>query len=262
MVRAIEEHMPTERAEPTHFGYRAVPLEEKQALVDDVFHAVARRYDLMNDLMSAGLHRAWKDALVSKLRPPKGEREFRLLDVAGGTGDVAIRVIEAVGRGVKATIADVNGEMLAVGRERAANAGLAGRIEYIEANAEALPFPAKHFDAVTIAFGIRNVPRIEAALSEMYRVLKPGGHFLCLEFSTVDVPGLDALYDLYSFRVVPEIGRLVVGDSEPYRYLVESIRRFPDRESFAGMMRKSGFSRVAATPLTGGMVALHSGWRL
>ena len=262
MVRAIEENMPTERAEPTHFGYRAVPLEEKQALVDDVFHAVARRYDLMNDLMSAGLHRAWKDALVSKLRPPKGEREFRLLDVAGGTGDVAIRVIEAGGRGVAATIADVNGEMLAVGRERAANAGLAGRIEYIEANAEALPFPAKHFDAVTIAFGIRNVPRIEVALSEMYRVLKPGGHFLCLEFSAVDVPGLDALYDLYSFHVVPEIGRLVVGDSEPYRYLVESIRRFPDRESFAGMMRKSGFSRVAATPLTGGMVALHSGWRL
>jgi demethylmenaquinone methyltransferase/2-methoxy-6-polyprenyl-1,4-benzoquinol methylase len=262
MVRAIEENMPTERAEPTHFGYRAVPLEEKQALVDDVFHAVARRYDLMNDLMSAGLHRAWKDALVSKLRPPKGEREFRLLDVAGGTGDVAIRVIEAGGRGVKATIADVNGEMLAVGRERAAIAGFAGRIEYIEANAEALPFPAKHFDAVTIAFGIRNVPRIEVALSEMYRVLKPGGHFLCLEFSAVDVPGLDALYELYSFRVVPEIGRLVVGDSEPYRYLVESIRRFPDRESFAGMMRKSGFSRVAATPLTGGMVALHSGWRL
>ena len=151
MVRAIEETMPTERAEPTHFGYRAVPLEDKQALVDDVFHAVARRYDLMNDLMSAGLHRAWKDALVSKLRPPKGEREFRLLDVAGGTGDIAIRVIEAGGRGVEATIADVNGEMLAVGRERAANAGLAGRIDYIEANAEALPFPAKRFDAVSIA---------------------------------------------------------------------------------------------------------------
>ena len=262
MVRAIEDDMPPERAEPTHFGYRAVPLNEKQALVDDVFHAVARRYDLMNDLMSAGLHRAWKDVLVSKLRPPKGEREFRLLDVAGGTGDIAIRVVAAGGRGVMASIADVNGEMLAVGRERAANAGLAGRIDYIEANAEALPFPAKHFDAVSIAFGIRNVPRIEAALSEMYRVLKPGGHFLCLEFSAVDVPGLDALYDLYSFRVVPEIGRLVVGDSEPYRYLVESIRRFPDRESFAGMMRKSGFSLVAATPLTGGMVALHSGWRL
>ena len=255
----IEETMPSEE---THFGFRPVPLDDKQALVDDVFHAVARRYDLMNDLMSAGLHRAWKDALVSRLRPPKSARTFALLDLAGGTGDVALRAIAAGGRGVQATIADPNGEMLAVGRERAAAAGLSGRIEFVEANAETLPFPAKRFDAVTIAFGIRNVPRIEAALDEIYRVLKPGGHFLSLEFSAVDVPGFDTLYDLYSLRVIPEIGRLVVGDSEPYRYLVESIRRFPDREAFAAMVRKAGFARVAATPLTGGVVALHSGWRL
>jgi demethylmenaquinone methyltransferase/2-methoxy-6-polyprenyl-1,4-benzoquinol methylase len=152
--------------------------------------------------------------------------------------------------------------MLAVGRERAEAGRFGGRIEFVEANAEALPFPAAHFDAVTIAFGIRNVPRIETALAEMHRVLKHGGRFLCLEFSQVDVPALEELYEAYSFRVIPEIGRLVTGDADSYRYLVESIRRFPDRETFAGMMRKAGFARVEATPLTGGIVALHSGWRL
>jgi demethylmenaquinone methyltransferase/2-methoxy-6-polyprenyl-1,4-benzoquinol methylase len=251
----------TDRAD-THFGFRAVPLEDKQRLVDDVFHAVARRYDLMNDLMSGGLHRAWKDALISRLRPPKGERAYRLLDVAGGTGDVALRALEAGGAGMRATVADPNADMLAVGRERAERSRFAERIAFVEANAEALPFPDRHFDAVTIAFGIRNVPRIETALSEMHRVLRIGGRFLCLEFSHVDVPALEALYEQYSFRVIPEIGRLVVGDAEPYRYLVESIRRFPDRAAFAGMMRAAGFARVAATPLTGGVVALHAGWRL
>jgi demethylmenaquinone methyltransferase/2-methoxy-6-polyprenyl-1,4-benzoquinol methylase len=254
--------MPTDRAGASHFGYRTVPLEEKQALVDDVFQTVARRYDLMNDLMSGGLHRAWKDALVSRLRPPRSERAFSLLDVAGGTGDVAFRAVEAGGRKVRATVADVNADMLAVGSARARAHDLGGRIDFVEANAEALPFPDKGFDAVTVAFGIRNVPRIERALGEICRVLKPGGHFLCLEFSAVDVPGLDRLYEFYSFQVIPEIGRLVVGDPDPYRYLIESIRRFPDREDFADMMRKAGFARVTATPLTGGIVALHSGWRL
>ena len=246
-------------SDSTHFGFRSVPLADKQRRVDDVFDKVARRYDLMNDLMSGGLHRAWNEALVAKLRPPRS-RPFALLDVAGGTGDIAFRAVAAGGANVSATVADINGEMLAVGRARAAERGLA--VEFVEANAEALPFAAQRFDAVSIAFGIRNVPRIEAALAEMFRVLKPGGRFLCLEFSRVDVPGLDALYELYSFNVIPELGRLVVGDAEPYRYLVESIRRFPDRETFAGMMRKAGFGRVSATPLTGGIVALHSGWRL
>jgi len=253
--------MSTDRSD-THFGFRTVPLDEKQALVDGVFHKVARRYDIMNDLMSGGLHRAWKDALVSKLRPPKSARSFHLLDLAGGTGDVSFRVAEAGGAGMRATVADINTDMLAVGRERAEKRGLAGQTEFTEANAEALPFHDKSFDAATIAFGIRNVPRIELALSEIYRVLKPGSRFLCLEFSSTQTPGLDALYELYSFRVIPEIGRLVAGDAEPYRYLVESIRRFPAPEAFADMMRKAGFSRVNFTPMTGGIVALHSGWRL
>ncbi|HEV1998903.1 MAG TPA: bifunctional demethylmenaquinone methyltransferase/2-methoxy-6-polyprenyl-1,4-benzoquinol methylase UbiE [Xanthobacteraceae bacterium] len=246
----------------THFGFRAVPLEDKQRLVDDVFHKVARRYDLMNDLMSAGLHRAWKDALISKLRPPRSDRPFRLLDVAGGTGDIAVRTIAAGGTGVHASVVDVNADMLTVGRERARSARLGERIEFIQANAEALPFPAGRFDAVTIAFGIRNVPRIETALAEMQRVLKPGGHFLCLEFSSVDVPGLDALYELYSFKVIPEIGRVVAGDAAAYQYLAESIRRFPRPDAFAQLMRTAGFGRVAWNPLTGGIVAIHSGWRL
>ena len=205
----------------THFGFRDVPLSDKQALVDDVFHKVARRYDLMNDLMSGGLHRAWKDALVTAINPPKSDREFALLDVAGGTGDVSFRTIEAGGAGTRATVADINAEMLGVGRERAMRRGLDDVVTFVDANAEALPFPDKSFDAVSIAFGIRNVPRIDVALAEMHRVLKLGGRFLCLEFSNVDVPGLDALYELYSFNVVPALGRAIVGDAEPYRYLVE-----------------------------------------
>ena len=249
-------------SDTTHFGFRDVPLADKQRRVDEVFHKVARRYDLMNDLMSGGLHRAWKDALITALGPTKSARTYELLDVAGGTGDIAFRAVAAGGPNVRAIVADINGDMLAVGRARAKQRGLSGRVEFVEANAEALPFTERRFDAVTIAFGIRNVPRIEAALAEMFRVLKPGGRFLCLEFSKVDVPGLDAVYEAYSFRVIPEIGRVVAGDAEAYRYLVESIRRFPDRETFAAMMRKAGFGRVVATPMSGGIVALHSGWRL
>jgi len=246
----------------THFGFREVPLGEKQALVDDVFHKVAQRYDLMNDLMSAGLHRAWKDALVTAINPPKSEREFTLLDVAGGTGDISFRTIAAGGPGTRATVADINADMLGVGRERAYAQALDDVVTFVDANAEALPFPDKSFDAVSIAFGIRNVPRIDVALKEMHRVLRLGGRFLCLEFSNVDVPGLDALYELYSFNVVPALGRLVAGDAEPYRYLVESIRRFPRPNAFADMMRAAGFARVSHRVMSGGIVALHSGWRL
>ena len=248
-------------AETAHFGSRQVPLEDKQGLVDDVFHSVARRYDLMNDLMSLGLHRAWKNALVTAVNPPK-TRPFALLDIAGGTGDVAFRVIESGGPDTRATVCDINADMLDVGRGRAAARALEGTVTFAEANAELLPFADRSFDAVTIAFGIRNVPRIEQALAEAYRVLKIGGKFLCLEFSAVDVPGLDRLYELYSFNVIPALGRLVAGDAESYRYLVESIRRFPDPQTFAAMLRTAGFARVSFQPMTGGIVALHSGWRL
>jgi demethylmenaquinone methyltransferase/2-methoxy-6-polyprenyl-1,4-benzoquinol methylase len=252
------------RASDTHFGFRNVSLGDKQAMVDDVFHSVARRYDLMNDLMSAGLHRAWKEVLVTAVNPPTNDRPFALLDLAGGTGDVAFRVAAAGGTGTRVTVADINTDMLAVGRERALQSTdpTADHVTFTEGNAEALPFPDRSFDAVTIAFGIRNVPRIEVALAEVHRVLKIGGRFLCLEFSAVDVPGLDRLYDTYSFNVIPAVGRAVTGDAEAYRYLVESIRRFPKPTMFAEMMRTAGLRRVSFERLTGGIVALHSGWRL
>jgi demethylmenaquinone methyltransferase/2-methoxy-6-polyprenyl-1,4-benzoquinol methylase len=248
--------------ENTHFGYREVPLDEKQGLVDGVFRSIASRYDLMNDLMSGGLHRAWKDALVTAVDPPKRDQAFALLDLAGGTGDIAFRVVGAGGAGTRATVADINEEMLAVGRTRAAERGLDDVVTFVDGNAEALPFADRSFDAATIAFGIRNVPRIDVALREAYRVLRTGGRFLCLEFSTVDVPGLDAIYDLYSFNVIPALGRAVTGDAEAYRYLVESIRRFPRPDTFADMIRAADFGRVSHRVLSGGIVALHSGWRL
>jgi len=246
--------------ETTDFGFREVPLADKQARVDDVFRSVAGRYDLMNDLMSGGLHRIWKDVLVTAVNPPRGERPFALLDVAGGTGDVALRVLAAGGGGTRATVLDVNADMLAIGRARAAARGLAAT--FVEGNAEALPFADNSYDAVTIAFGIRNVPRIAAALADAYRVLRIGGRFLCLEFSQVDMPGLDTLYDFYSFNVIPALGRIVANDAPAYRYLVESIRRFPPPTAFADMLRTAGFARVSFARMTGGIVALHSGWRL
>jgi demethylmenaquinone methyltransferase/2-methoxy-6-polyprenyl-1,4-benzoquinol methylase len=239
-----------------------VPLADKQALVDDVFHSVASRYDLMNDLMSGGLHRAWKDVLANTVNPPKGNRPFKLLDVAGGTGDIALRVAQAGGTGTRVTVLDINADMLAVGRTRALDRGYDDVVTFVDGNAEALPFPERSFDAVTIAFGIRNVPRIDHALKEAFRVCRTGGRFLCLEFSSVDVPGLDALYDLYSFNVIPTLGRMVTGDGDAYRYLVESIRRFPHPEAFAQMMRDAGFARAGFERMAGGIVALHSGWRL
>jgi demethylmenaquinone methyltransferase/2-methoxy-6-polyprenyl-1,4-benzoquinol methylase len=246
----------------THFGEQTVPLSDKQGLVDDVFHSVARRYDLMNDLMSGGLHRAWKDALVTAVNPPQGETAFSLLDLAGGTGDIALRVAEAGGTGTRVTVCDINADMLTVGAERAIERGLDDRVTFEQGNAEELPYPDRSFDCVTIAFGIRNVPRIPHALEEAYRVLRLGGRFLCLEFSSVDVPGLDALYELYSFNVIPAIGRAVTGDREAYQYLVESIRKFPKPKAFARMLEQAGFRRVSFTPMTGGVVALHSGWKL
>ena len=246
----------------THFGFRDVPLGEKQTLVNDVFHSVASRYDLMNDLMSVGLHRVWKDIMINALNPPRADTRFALLDVAGGTGDVAFRAAKASGSGFRATVCDINSDMLDVGRQRAAARHLDDRVSFVEGNAEALAFPDRHFDGYTIAFGIRNVPRIDLALREAYRVLRPGGRFLCLEFSSVDVPGLDRIYDLFSFKVIPPLGRAVTGDAESYQYLVESIRKFPKPSAFAEMIRSAGFSRVTWQSLSGGIVALHSGWRL
>jgi demethylmenaquinone methyltransferase/2-methoxy-6-polyprenyl-1,4-benzoquinol methylase len=248
-------------AETAHFGSRQVPLQAKQALVDDVFRSVARRYDIMNDLMSVGLHRAWKNALVTAVNSPK-DLPFSVLDIAGGTGDVAFRIVESGGAQTRVTVCDINADMLAVGRERAVRSGAEQSVTFTEANAEELPFADRSFDAATIAFGIRNVPRIERALAEAYRVLKIGSRFVCLEFSSVDVPGLDRLYDFYSFNVIPALGRMVVGDAESYRYLVESIRRFPKPQAFAAMLRAAGFARVSFQAMSGGIVTLHSGWRL
>jgi demethylmenaquinone methyltransferase/2-methoxy-6-polyprenyl-1,4-benzoquinol methylase len=253
---------PATAPETTHFGFEDVPLADKQGRVNRVFGGVASRYDLMNDLMSGGLHRAWKSSLITALSLPRSARAFRLLDVAGGTGDITLRALKRGGPGVQVTLSDINPDMLAVGRERVEAAGFAGRVTITEANAEDLPFEDSTFDAVTIAFGLRNVPRMDKALGEFRRVLKPGGHFLCLEFSTVDAAVLDKIYDAYSFRVIPEIGRAVAGDAQSYRYLVESIRKFPKPDDLADMMRAAGLSRVAYTPYTGGIAALHSGWRL
>ena len=244
------------------FGFEAVAPDERQARVNSVFANVAKRYDLMNDLMSGGLHRLWKSDFVSLLAPPKGPSPFRLLDVAGGTGDIALRVLRRGGPGCSAVICDISPEMLEVGQRRVEKAGFADRVRLVEGNAEALAFDDKSFDAYTIAFGIRNVTRIDAALREAYRVLKPGGRFLCLEFSEVDVPGLDRLYDFHSFEVIPRLGAAVAGDSDSYRYLVESIRQFPNQETFADMIRDAGFSRVTFRNLTGGVAAIHGGWRV
>jgi demethylmenaquinone methyltransferase/2-methoxy-6-polyprenyl-1,4-benzoquinol methylase len=252
----------TTGGDQTHFGYQSVPLQDKQGHVDDVFRSVARRYDLMNDLMSGGLHRAWKDALVTAVNPPKSERDFRVLDLAGGTGDVACRIVDAGGHGTRVTVCDVNTDMIEVGHERAARRGLDGVVSFEQGNAEELPYPDRSFDCVTIAFGIRNVPRIEQALREAHRVLKIGSRFLCLEFSSVDVPGVDALYELYSFQVIPRVGQAVTGDRDAYQYLVESIRKFPKPKVFARMIEAASFRRASFTPMTGGVVALHSGWRL
>ena len=242
-------------SETVSFGYEQVAPAEKTARVGQVFASVAKRYDLMNDLMSGGLHRGWKDEFVRAVRPRAGEA---ILDMAGGTGDIAFRVAKA---GASVTVADINPAMLDVGRERAAKRGIGGLV-WAEENAETLSFADARFDAYTIAFGIRNVTDIPAALREARRVLRYGGRFFCLEFSTTDWPGFGRVYDAYSERLVPQIGKYVAGDEASYRYLIESIRRFPPMPAFAAMIEAAGFARVAARPILGGLVAIHSGWKV
>jgi demethylmenaquinone methyltransferase / 2-methoxy-6-polyprenyl-1,4-benzoquinol methylase len=245
----------------TDFGFTRVPLENKQALVDKVFHTVADQYDLMNDLMSMGLHREWKNVFVGMARTVRS-RPARHIDVAGGTGDISFRIVEESGRTAHATVVDINADMLAVCRDRALALGLDPYVDTVDANAESLPFPDASFDVYTIAFGIRNVPRIPVALAEAKRVLKKGGRFLCLEFSQVDLPVIERIYDQFSFRIVPPLGRMVTGEAQPYRYLVESIRKFPKAEDFRDMISDAGFRRASFERLTGGVVAIHSGWNL
>ncbi len=243
------------------FGFRDVPEAEKEGLVREVFSSVAARYDLMNDLMSAGVHRIWKDAMVEWLNPRPG---FRCLDVAGGTGDIAFRIAEmARARGGEAdvTVCDINAQMLGEGARRAAEKNESA-IHWVCGDAEKLPVPDAQFDTYTIAFGIRNVTHIEAALREARRVLKPGGRFLCLEFSRVEMPGLDTLYDAYSFKLLPKIGALVAGDENSYRYLAESIRRFPPQSQFARMIGEAGLEQVKIRNLSGGIAAMHSAFRI
>ena len=236
------------------YGYQEVDPAEKTRRVTSVFERVAARYDVMNDLMSGGLHRGWKDEFIRMVKPRSGEA---ILDMAGGTGDIAFRLAR---KGASVTVADINPAMLNVGRERAAKRGIEGLI-WCEENAESLSFGNAVFDAYTIAFGIRNVTDIPAALRSAHRVLKYGGRFFCLEFSTTEWPGFGAVYDAYSHRVVPQIGKYIAKDEEAYRYLVESIRRFPPMAEFAAMIAAAGFSRVATRPILGGLVAIHSGWK-
>ncbi len=255
--------------ETVDFGYQTVSRADKTARVRDVFDSVARRYDVMNDVMSMGLHRLWKDAFVTWLRPRAGQA---VLDVAGGTGDIAFRIARASRGGAEITVADINHAMLRVGRERAGRRRSRGNriagqredaaIRWVCANAETLPFADASFDAVTVAFGVRNMTDKPAALAEMRRVLRPGGRFLCLEFSRLALPGLSPVYDWYSFEAVPRMGALIARDRDSYRYLVESIRMFPDQEAFAGLLREAGLSRVGWRDLAGGIAAMHAGWRL
>jgi demethylmenaquinone methyltransferase/2-methoxy-6-polyprenyl-1,4-benzoquinol methylase len=237
------------------FGYEDVAPEEKTARVRSVFSNVAAKYDLMNDAMSGGMHRLWKDRFVRRVKPRAGEQ---ILDMAGGTGDIAFRLAKS---GASVTVADINPEMLEVGMGRAQQRGIDGLV-WTEANAETLTFPDRFFDAYTIAFGIRNVTDIPAALKEAHRVLRRGGRFFCLEFSTTQWPGFAEIYDAYSHRMVPQLGKLLAGDADSYRYLIESIRRFPDMSTFEAMIRDAGFQRTAVEPMLGGLVAIHSGWKI
>lgn len=241
----------------TDFGFQRIPRGEKTARVRDVFDSVAGRYDVMNDLMSGGLHRLWKAALITWLRP---RPDMHLLDLAGGTGDIAFRFLAAGGGRV--TVADINQEMLSVGKNRARRRHLGSSIEWLCANGESLPVPSASVDAVTCAFGIRNMTNKAQALAEAYRVLKPGGRFLCLEFSRLALPGLGSLYDRYSFEVVPRLGRIVASDEASYRYLAESIRTFPNQDSFAAMIADAGFGNVSYRNLAGGIAAMHSAWHI
>ncbi len=242
-------------SETVSFGYQQVSPEEKTRRVGGVFSSVARSYDRMNDAMSGGMHRLWKDQFVRRIRPRAGEH---FLDMAGGTGDIAFRI---AARGAQVTVSDINADMLGVGQERAEARGIAG-LDWSVQNAETLSFADAMFDGYTIAFGIRNVTHIDRALSEALRVLKPGGRFFCLEFSTVEWPGFRDAYDAYSHHVVPRLGKLIAGDADSYRYLVESIRKFPPMPEFKTMIDAAGFRHTKVEPILGGLVAIHSGWKV
>ncbi len=250
---------PEKSSATTHFGYQQVPVEEKEKRVAGVFHSVAAKYDLMNDLMSFGIHRIWKFFTVQLAGVRRGQR---VLDLAGGTGDLAARFSALVGPEGEVVLADINESMLQVGRDNLTNKGVVGNLEYVQANAECLPFPDDYFDCITIAFGLRNVTDKEAALRSMHRVLKPGGRLLVLEFSKPTVPGLNKLYDAYSFTLLPLMGKLVTNDADSYRYLAESIRMHPDQETLRKMMEEAGFERCDYHNLTGGIVAVHRGFKL
>lgn len=247
-----------QEAETTHFGFQTVKESEKAGLVKGVFDSVADQYDLMNDVMTVGIHRNWKNSLIDSLNPRRG---MKLLDVAGGTGDIAFRFLDAC-KGGHVTVCDINAEMLRVGQKRAAEAGYADRSDFVCGDAMKLPFADREMDAYTIAFGIRNVTRIEEALAEAYRVLKPGGRFLCLEFSPTVVPVLQKGYDAYSFNVMPKMGEMIANDRDSYQYLAESIRRFPAPDAFEAMIKAAGFSRTGYRTMTAGFVAIHSGTRI
>ncbi len=250
---------PPEPPDQASFGYRDVPASEKAGMVRRVFESVAPRYDLMNDLMSAGVHRLWKNALIDVANPRRGER---FLDVAGGTGDIAFRIAKKQGEQADVTVCDINPAMLAVGRDRAIDRGLVKGLTWTTGDAEHLPFPDRSFDGYTIAFGLRNVTDIDQALRDAYRVLKPGGRFHCLEFSKVTSAPMARAYDAYSEKALPFLGKVIARDAESYRYLHESIRRFPPQRDLAKRMKAAGFGNVSWRNMTMGVVALHSGWRL
>ncbi|MDO6563025.1 bifunctional demethylmenaquinone methyltransferase/2-methoxy-6-polyprenyl-1,4-benzoquinol methylase UbiE [Amphritea sp. 1_MG-2023] len=245
-----------ESQDNTHFGFEQVKVDEKQDKVADVFHSVASKYDIMNDLMSGGIHRIWKRQTIEQSGVRRGHK---VLDIAGGTGDLTMRFSRLVGAEGKVVLADINDSMLKVGRDRLMDRGITGNVEFVQANAEALPFPDNTFDCITIAFGLRNVTFKEKALASMARVLKPGGKVMVLEFSKTNNPLLTKAYDLYSFSLLPKIGKLIAGDEESYRYLAESIRMHPDQETLKGMMQEAGLTQCKYQNMTGGIVALHTG---
>jgi len=245
--------------EETHFGFEQVKAEEKAGKVAEVFHSVADKYDVMNDVMSLGVHRLWKRFTLAQTGLKNGQR---VLDLAGGTGDLALKMSRMVGQSGEVVLSDINASMLANGRDRLTDEGVAGNIRYVQANAECLPFPDDYFDCITMAFGLRNVTDKDMALRSMNRILKPGGRLLVLEFSKPVAPGLAPVYDIYSFKLLPMMGKLIANDEESYRYLAESIRMHPDQETLKGMMQEAGFERCDYHNLTGGIVALHKGFKL
>ena len=251
--------MPDKNDNSTHFGYQQVPVKEKQGKVADVFHSVASKYDIMNDFMSFGIHRLWKRYTINLSGVKKGQR---VLDIAGGTGDLTAKFSAMVGEDGEVVLADINSSMLSMGRSRLLDRGIVGNVKFVQANAECLPFPDNHFDCITIAFGLRNVTDIDAALKSMHRTLKPGGRLLILEFSKPVAPGLKPVYDAYSFKVLPALGELVANDKESYQYLAESIRMHPDQQTLKDMMSSAGLERCEYFNLSGGIVAVHRGFKI